>query len=206
MSFGRLTVTTYAGVIHYTNPDRVSVYWDCLCVCGKPKLVSGANLKTLHVRSCNCFQTEHRVSHGFGGRKHRHPMYQVWSAMIQRCTNPKCKGYKWYGARGIQVCERWRNFKNFLDDMGVRPAGKTVERTNVNGNYDPNNCVWDSEKVQARNKRNTIKITHNNITLPVVEWAEKADLPYGTLRQRIKSGWSFEDAITTPRRMIKGGI
>jgi hypothetical protein len=73
--------------------------------------------------------------------------------MVARCTNPKNSGYRDYGARGIKVCERWREFKNFISDMGVRPTGMSIERVDVDGNYEPGNCVWATSETQANNKR-----------------------------------------------------
>jgi hypothetical protein len=82
--------------------------------------------------------------------------YQSWSAMLYRCLNSACKDYKWYGGRGITVCERWRcqvGFLNFLLDMGRRPEGKTLDRENPEGHYEPNNCKWSTDRQQANNKR-----------------------------------------------------
>jgi hypothetical protein len=81
------------------------------------------------------------------------PTYRSWAGMIQRCTNPKASGYHKYGGRGIRVCDRWKIFKNFLDDMGERPIGKTIDRIDNNGNYEPSNCKWSTPYEQTHNQR-----------------------------------------------------
>jgi len=90
-----------------------------------------------------------RVKHG----RYRAPIFKAWMEMIQRCTNPKRPKYKYYGARGIKVCERWMTFANFLGDMGERPAGMSLDRINNDWNYEPSNCRWATAKQQANNKR-----------------------------------------------------
>lgn len=121
-------------------------------------------------------------AHGFTKSR----TYPIWKAMLARCNNPKCKEYRWYGARGIQVCDRWHNFENFLEDMGEKPEGMSLDRyPDPNGNYDPLNVRWATAKEQARNKRDTELITYMGKTQCIPDWAEEYGIPYKLLWKRI---------------------
>jgi len=124
--------------------------------------------------------------------------------MKQRCTNPKNKRYSSYGGRGITVCDRWVEFENFLEDMGERPPGLSLERIDNDGNYEPGNCTWTTAKQQARNNRHNHMITYNGTTLPLVAWSEKVNIPYDILKSRLnKLRWPIHKALTTPRCKMK---
>lgn len=126
--------------------------------------------------------------------------------MIKRCHNPKDYGYYKYGARGITVCDRWRNsFSNFLEDIGFAPTKKhSIDRINNDGNYEPDNCRWATSVEQARNKRITHSITFNNKTQSITDWARELNINHQTLSARItRYKWSIERALTEPIRKIK---
>jgi hypothetical protein len=121
-------------------------------------------------------------------------------AMVQRCCNPKHKNFRHYGGRGITVCDRWRtNFEVFLEDMGPRPSAKhSIERKDNNGNYEPGNCVWATQREQSRNKRTNRLVEFGGQTLCVEEWAAKLGLTSKAIHHRLDRGWSIDKALTTP--------
>lgn len=139
--------------------------WVCMCDCGVEKTVAAYKLTAGRTQSCGCLIPDTaRNTRKEHPKKPRHnhshsPTYVSWFAMLQRCSNPKNKRYDCYGGRGISVCEQWRLFDNFLADMGVRPEGKTLDRIDVNGNYEPANVRWATAQEQSVNKRNSRKTT-----------------------------------------------
>lgn len=115
-------------------------------------------------------------------------VYCRWDDMIQRCSNPKSPVYKYYGARGITVCERWEKFENFLADMGEPPKGKQLDRIDNDGNYEPGNCRWITHWEQSRNFRRNINITIGKETMILQDWAERLGVHPETLRCRYHAG------------------
>lgn len=118
--------------------------------------------------------------------------------MRSRCRNPNCPAFKNYGGRGITVCERWSDFRNFYADMGEAPPGMWIERVDNNAGYSPENCVWATRSEQMRNRRITHMLTMGGETKALSAWAEQYGLRIGTLHLRLKNGWPVEAAITTP--------
>lgn len=133
-------------------------------------------------------------------RKVRTPGFYTWASMLKRCLYSWDISYPRYGGRGIKVCDRWRkSFYNFIEDMGEKPVGMTLDRINNDGDYEPSNCRWASHKEQTRNRRNTVFLTHKGQTKTFGEWSEVAGIPRSRLEQRIKIyGWDVERALTTP--------
>lgn len=125
-----------------------------LCKCGRKFNCDGVQVFNGSVKSCGCYRSEssrlRSTSHGLTGS----PEHRIWASMIQRCVNKKNKSYKDYGGRGIKVCAEWSSFETFLNDMGVRPTeNHTLERINVDGDYTPENCKWETRTIQNRNQR-----------------------------------------------------
>lgn len=134
--------------------------------------------------------------HNVGGKWS--PTYMSWTAMVKRCTNLKHPSSKNYGRLGIKVCKRWRKFENFLEDMGERPKGMSLDRLDNDGDYCPGNCRWASAREQQRNRRDTRKATYRGITLPLVEWAERVGIHHDTLEERLRKKWPIHLVFTLP--------
>lgn len=124
-------------------------------------------------------------------------VFESWSAMIQRATNCNSPHYKNYGGRGIGVCERWLNFKNFLEDMGDRPIGMSLDRIDNNKGYLPDNCRWATRKQQQNNRRNNKVYTINGITKNQSQWLEHFGIKYSTFSMRVYAyKWPVIEALT----------
>ena len=159
--FGRLTVVKRSG----STPARKRL-WLCLCECGNERRIATGDLNSGAVVSCGCFNNERaallKFRHGQAREKKETREYISWKHMIGRCLNKNNESFKDYGGRGISVCDRWLDFENFYSDMGEMPEGFSIERINVNGNYDPSNCKWIPKNRQAINRRSSV-LTENDV-------------------------------------------
>lgn len=149
--FGRLVALQFHD-FYYMPSTRMRRWW-CRCDCGTELPVLVGSLRDGNTQSCGCYNLDRlsdRATHGLSGT----PVHKVWKGMLQRCSNPAYTQYKDYGGRGITVCDRWRIFERFFEDMGDRPSNKhTLERVENSGNYTPDNCAWVTRTVQNRNQR-----------------------------------------------------
>lgn len=155
--YGRLLVL-YCDRKEPTKEGKSAIYFDmCQCDCGTKKVIRRQDLYSGRIKSCGCLRKESSSELGRNTVKHglsNHPLYHAYHTMIQRCTKESCSAYRWYGGLGVTVCDRWlESFGNFLADMGERPIGKTLDRIDPFGNYEPGNVRWADRETQLANKR-----------------------------------------------------
>lgn len=169
--------------------------WECQCECGKIVIKRGVNLKQQPNISCGCARSKYYHSvHGGCGTKE----YHSWQSMKSRCLNENDPNYIHYGGRGVTVCDEWReSFDAFRQSMGLAPSpNHSVERDDVNGNYEPSNCRWATQKEQNDNRRDTFRVTYNGVTKSVTKWSVETGISVGAIKHRIKVGWDIGEALT----------
>lgn len=142
-----------------------------------------------------------KIKNGFQG----HQLSYIYYGMHARCYDKSHSSYRNYGARGIKVCERWHKMSNFVEDMGERPEGTSLDRIDTNGNYEPSNCRWATYQEQARNTRANNNLTIDGVTKTVTEWAEYSQVTAGQIGRRIRAGWSHKDAVFSNRLRARPG-
>jgi hypothetical protein len=200
--FGKLLVKKESG-----RNKKGSVLWECLCDCGNITTVSTGALRSSNTTSCGCFRKEN-ASNIF--RKHYlkgTTEYCSWQLMKDRCYNENNKTFKYYGGKGIKVCDEWLNSpKQFVSDMGLKPNREyTIDRINCNGNYEPSNCKWASKSEQSRNRSDSIRFTINNVEKSLHDWADIYNIEARVVYKRIWRGWDIMKALTTKKRVVCNG-
>ena len=209
MRFGKLTV------LEYTNKRNLNrnILWRCLCDCGNEIYVATSCLNSGHTKSCGCGKNNFVEMGKIGGKFGKHHLsrtrlYKCYNHMINRCHNSSNIQYKDYGGRGITVCEEWLdkdngfiNFYNWAMDNGYKDD-LTIDRIDVNGNYEPSNCRWVNMQKQNNNRRNNHIIIYNGERKTLEEWSRilPINISSAELRYRIMNNWSIEKAFKTPVR------
>lgn len=211
--FGFLVVQSFA----FYSKQKRHCYWNCLCDCGNKSIVSAQCLRRGYTKSCGCYNSKlkkqfggHHITHGYSS----HPICNTYWSMKARCYNKNHDAYKRYGGRGITVCEEWLHSSDAFVKWALENGwkeGLTLDRIDVNGNYEPKNCRWITRSEQALNKRNTIFITYKNQKLTISQWSVKTGLSYTVINTRRHKGWSPEKILNTPinpkfsNKKTKGG-
>ena len=197
--FDRLTVIKYCGVRNHV------AYWLCKCDCGNTLMVRGSSLRNGNTRSCGCLQRELSTQRLFLHGESKSRLHNVWVCMMRRCHNPNLPAYRWYGARGIKVCDDWHEYKNFKEwallsgyDDNAPQGVCTLDRIDNNGDYEPSNCRWVTIQEQIRNMRRrkpSIILTSKGESHSIKEWADILGIHYHTIYRRMKCGLPIENIL-----------
>lgn len=198
-TFGRLTPLRYAG----RHKNRGAL-WECRCACGAVHVVRSSSLVAGEIRSCGCLwiarQGDRARKHGGKNSK----LYSVWQGMRRRCGSLKADPKRAYFARGIRVCDRWKDFENFRNDMGDPPsASHSIDRIDNNGPYAPENCRWATRDQQFANTRRNRFIEFDGQRMTIAEWAKVTGLRPKTIASRLRYGWVVSDALTLPSSPLR---
>ena len=189
-------------VIDFYGNKKGRTYWQCKCDCGKVCILEAYKIKSGHTKSCGCLGVENKKTLYKYSIKHKKmdtKLYRVWQNMKRRCYTASSNSYKNYGARGIKVCKEWSqdfiSFYNWAMANGYK-ENLTIDRINVNGNYEPNNCRWATMEEQANNKRNNVFINYNGEKLSINQWSKKTGIKRETIYWRLQHGFSLEKVFS----------
>lgn len=172
----------------------------CICECGNYKTIQLDNLKSSHTTSCGCHKTMARFKHGYS----HHPLYKVWEGIVNRCCTVTSSAYKYYGGRGIKICDEWRKSPKAFVEWGIEnnwAIGLTIDRQNNDGDYEPNNCRLVSQLIQAGNTSKNRLFTINGETKCLSRWASEYGIDKTTLVYRINVGMEIEEALKTVKKI-----
>lgn len=190
--FGKLTAIKPVGINKSGN-----TLWECRCDCGNSSIVINSNLTRGNSKSCGCTNSKRLIarntSHGMCNTK----IYVTWYSMLERCRRKTNTDYKHYGARGIKVCKEWSDFNKFYEWAMANGYQKdlTIDRIDVNGNYEPLNCRWVTQLRQCNNKRNNLYLTIDGITASLADICRRYNVGYRKVWKRLKRGWTIEEAV-----------
>lgn len=200
--FGRLTVLRFdhkePSILKNGTKNGFKYYYLCKCDCGNTAIVRRGELKT--TVSCGCYRKERAYETNFKEDKYTNlRIYKIFQKMKQRCYNKNSTYYKNYGGRGIKICTEWLNNFQLFYDWAINNGYNdilTIDRINVNGNYEPSNCRWVDMKTQSNNKRNNHLIFYKGNNYTLSEISKIVGIKQSTIRARLKKGWSVEKALT----------
>ena len=192
--FGSLVALHKIGNHKYPSGLSTEI-WSCKCDCGRTADVFRKNLLNGNTKSCGCTKGRSHTTHGGKGTK----IYNVWISMRARCQNVNSRDYKYYGAKGITVCDSWNSdfdsFRRWAYENGYAD-GLTLDRISVYKGYGPDNCRWVDMRIQSNNRSNSIYITYSGETHTCSEWSRITGINYDTLHNRVKKGMSIEDIFS----------
>lgn len=195
--FGRLTV-----IERVESDSNGNAYWKCKCDCGNYCTVRSYLLTRQIVVSCGCYRKEHNLKHGLTHT----PIYNLWNGIKNRCTNPNVRNYRIYGGRGITICDEWLEFQNFYNYVSTLEHydddGYTLDRIDVNGNYQVGNVRWIKREMQARNQRRNVYVDFYGVKMLLLDVAKITGINYGTLRNRIRSGWTGDELFSPVKKVM----
>lgn len=184
---------------HKVRKDGKKVrQWECKCDCGKAKICNRQELVSGKRKSCGCMHSYYaRVNNTEHGDSHTR-LHNIWSGMRARCYNPKEYHYKWYGSRGIKMCDEWRNdyiqFKKWALENGYND-NLSIDRIDNDGHYCPENCRWVTQVEQCNNTSRNHFIEINGVVHTLAEWSKMSGIKSTTIRKRLKDGWNTKDAV-----------
>lgn len=177
--------------------NRWRYFYKCQCECGKIVVVNRDNIVSGKTKTCGCSRKEVNIKHNLCHSR----IYKIYNDMKKRCYNENSKSYKSYGERGIIICKEWLNdFINFYN-WSIKNGyadNLSIDRIDVNGNYEPNNCRWATQKEQANNTRRNRYLTYKGETHTISEWSDIFNLKSGTIRARLAHGYTPEQALEMP--------
>lgn len=200
--FCRLTVVKPAPD-RILNSGRHLTMWECVCECGNSHIARAADLKSGAIISCGCYKKENtakvHTTHGATKGGKTGALYWVWSGIKNRCYCESSKAYKYYGAKGVTMCEEWKNdfstFRIWAEKTGYK-CGLSIDRIDVNGDYCPQNCRWADNIMQANNKTTNHFLEWRGEAHTIAEWARIFDIPYNELYWKLqKSDWELEGTV-----------
>ena len=196
--FGRLVVVSESSP-HYSKGGSKQRQWNCLCDCGKEIITTTQNLRKGDTKSCECLKIEMNINNATTHGDSKSKLYSVWKAMRKRCKNTHNSDYKYYGGKGIKVCNEWdtdfESFKSWSLCNGYNPE-LTIDRIDLNKDYCPDNCRWVDFKTQCNNRSTNTRYTYDGETHTIAEWSEITGINYSTLYHRIKQGKTINEVLT----------